>query len=122
MESIVRSAGHAVSDNPSDTDVVLADGMVSGSGAPVVTLGEAEAFQSGMLPRDASAEQIDAAIRALAAGLLVRSADARRASFKAMSDAEPSLVTPREVEVLAAIGNGSAISRSPANSVSCSTQ
>ncbi len=58
------------------------------------------------MPRDASADQIDAGIRAVAAGLLVRSAEAPRPAFDAIVEQELNLLTPREVEVLAAIGNG----------------
>src|SRR5215813_4253516 len=48
----------------------------------------------------------DAAIRSVAAGLIVRGADPRRPGFRAMGDEEAPLLTPRELEVLAAIGNG----------------
>jgi DNA-binding NarL/FixJ family response regulator len=75
-------------------------------GAAGVTLGGEDAGQPGMLPRDASAEQIDAALRAVAAGLVVRPAENTRPAFGAVAEPEQNLLTPREVEVLAAIGNG----------------
>jgi DNA-binding NarL/FixJ family response regulator len=59
-----------------------------------------------MLGRDASPEQIDAALRAVAAGLAVRLAENTRPVFGALAEPEQNLLTPREVEVLAAIGNG----------------
>jgi two-component system, NarL family, nitrate/nitrite response regulator NarL len=71
-----------------------------------VALGESDGTQPGVLPRDASPEQIDAAIRAVAAGLVVRAAEAPQPSFNAIPEPGPNLLTPREVEVLAAIGNG----------------
>jgi two-component system, NarL family, nitrate/nitrite response regulator NarL len=38
--------------------------------------------------------------------LIVRAADPRRPGFRAIGDEEAPLLTPREIEVLAAIGNG----------------
>jgi two-component system, NarL family, nitrate/nitrite response regulator NarL len=104
--AIVRNAGHAVSESLDEADLVLADGIAPEVDRPVVSLAGGEAGQAALLPRDASPEQIDAAIRAVAAGLIVRPADAPRPAFGPMADEELSLLTPREVEVLAAIGNG----------------
>jgi DNA-binding CsgD family transcriptional regulator len=106
LTAIVWNAGHVISESLDNADVVLADGVAPGSGPPAVTLGGNDAAQPGLLPRDASADQIDAAIRAVAAGLLVRPAETPRPAFDAMPEQETSLLTPREVEVLAAIGNG----------------
>jgi DNA-binding NarL/FixJ family response regulator len=61
----------------------------------------------GVLPRDADARQIDAAIRAVAAGLVVRSPGAREGGFGAMRETGAhALLTPRELEVLAALAEG----------------
>jgi len=106
LVSIVGEAGHAVSNDANDADVLLTDGVAPGTGPPIVMLGESDGAQSGMLPRDASAEQIDAAIRAVAAGLLVRPAGAPQPSFDAMPESGSAILTPREAEVLGAIGNG----------------
>ena len=106
LASIVWAAGHAVSEDANDADVVLADRSAPASGPPAVILGGADGSQPGVLPADATSEQIDAAIRAVAAGLVVRAAGAPRATFGAIPEPEPNLLTPREVEVLAAIGNG----------------
>jgi two-component system nitrate/nitrite response regulator NarL len=106
LAAIVTNAGHRVSESPEEADVVLADGVAPEADRPVVALGDGEAGQPGLLPRDASPEQIDAAIRAVAAGLVVRAADATRPAFGPIAEEELSLLTPREVEVLAAIGNG----------------
>jgi len=59
-----------------------------------------------VLPGDASAEQIDAAIRAVAAGLVVRPGGAQQPSFDAMPEPGATMLTPREAEVLGAIGDG----------------
>jgi DNA-binding CsgD family transcriptional regulator len=106
LMAIVWNAGHAISEEVDEADVVLADGVAPGTSPPAVTLGGNDAAQPGLLPRDASADQIDAAIRAVAAGLLVRPAEAPRPVFDAIPEQGISLLTPREVEVLAAIGNG----------------
>ena len=61
----------------------------------------------GVLPRDADAGQIDAAIRAVAAGLVVRLRGTREGGFGAMGETEAhALLTPREFEVLAALAEG----------------
>jgi DNA-binding CsgD family transcriptional regulator len=106
LAAIVANAGHAVSEQSDEADVVLADGVTPEAERPVVALGESESGQPGLLPRDASPEQIDAAIRAVAVGLVVRTADLPRPAFGPSVEEEMSLLTPREVEVLAAIGNG----------------
>ena len=106
LASIVWNAGHAVSDDVESADVVLADSVAPDASPPAVILGGGDASQPGLLPRDAPPEQIDAALRAVAAGLAVRPAETTRPAFDALPEPELNLLTPREVEVLAAIGNG----------------
>jgi DNA-binding NarL/FixJ family response regulator len=61
----------------------------------------------GVLARDADAGQIDAAIRAVAVGLIVRSPEAMDSGFGAMHETGGhALLTPRELEVLAALTEG----------------
>ena len=106
LMAIVSNAGHAISDEPDQTDVVLADGVLPATGLPAVTLGGNVPTHAGLLPSDASPEQIDAAIRAVATGLVVRTVEASRPAFAAVAEQELNLLTPREVEVLGAISNG----------------
>jgi DNA-binding CsgD family transcriptional regulator len=106
LVAIVAAAGHAISDDLEEADVVLADRAVPGTGPPAVILGGTDTAQAGILSADASPEQIDAAVRAVAAGLIVGLAEAPRPAFDAVAEPEHNLLTPREVEVLAAIGNG----------------
>jgi DNA-binding CsgD family transcriptional regulator len=106
---IVAGAGHEVEASVDLADVALVEGEPSliHVVAPIVTLGGSDGDQAGLLPRDATPEQIDAAIRAVAAGLIVRSTEDDEAVFGAIP--EPSLhdlLTPREVEVLDAISHG----------------
>jgi two-component system, NarL family, nitrate/nitrite response regulator NarL len=103
---IVSNAGHAISDDPDQADVVLADGVLPATDLPAVTLGGNVPTHAGLLPPDASPEQIDAAIRAVATGLVVRTVLASRPAFAAVAEQELNLLTPREVEVLGAISNG----------------
>ena len=78
-----------------------------GEGRPAVTLGGANFELPGLLSRDASVSQIDAALRGVAAGLIVRSPDATAAGFGPMPESDVrALLTPRELEVLAAIADG----------------
>jgi two-component system, NarL family, nitrate/nitrite response regulator NarL len=57
-------------------------------------------------PADATAVQIDAALLAAAAGLIVRVPSLSSPSFEALDDSEAPLLTPRETDVLAAIADG----------------
>jgi len=108
LSRLVAEAGHLVVGLEDAADVVLADGgCPPGETRPVVTLGGADRDSSGVLSRDAGASQIDAAIRAVAAGLVVRLPDATEAGFGAIGDTDGhALLTPRELEVLAALAEG----------------
>jgi DNA-binding CsgD family transcriptional regulator len=128
LRQVVVQAGHAIVAGGDAADVVLWDGPFEpAAGAAAVTLGAHASGQAGTLPADASAGQIDAALRAVAAGLLVASADpaahARAAvesdaadigfapgrvppAFAALDDAPTVLLTPRELQVLECIRAG----------------
>ena len=108
LSRVVAEAGHVVVSVEEAADVVLADGDVPPDETrPVVTLGGADRDSSGVLARDASAGQIDAAIRAVAAGLVVRLPDAMEGGFGATGETDGhALLTPRELEVLAALAEG----------------
>lgn len=105
---VVAEAGHTVAGTHDTADVVLVAGdNVSGETRPVVALGGGDDDLPGLLSSDANASQIDAAIRAVAAGLIVRMAGAREGGFGAMRETDgPALLTPRELEVLAALAEG----------------
>jgi DNA-binding CsgD family transcriptional regulator len=108
LSRMVAEAGHIVVDAEDAADVVLADGdCVPGESRPVVILGGTGDDRSGALSRDARPDQIDAAIRAVAAGLIVRLPDAMDAGFGAMRETDShALLTPRELEVLATLAEG----------------
>jgi len=105
--AIIRGAGHAVVEQHGEADIVLVDGdSIDYYGPPAVTLGGADCGQAGALPADATVVQIDAALLAAAAGLIVRVPGLASPSFEGLNDGEAPLLTPRETEVLAAIADG----------------
>ena len=104
---VIAEAGHTVVGIQDEADIVLADGSRPPEGArSVVGLGIMDERFRGALPREADARQIDAAIRAVAAGLVVRWPGAET-GFGAMRETDVhALLTPRELEVLAALAEG----------------
>jgi len=108
LSRVVAEAGHIVVGAQDAADVLLADGdCPPGETRPVVTLGGADYDLPGVLSRHASASQIDAAIRAVSAGLIVRLPDAMDLGFGAMRETDGrALLTPRELEVLATLAEG----------------
>jgi len=108
LTRVVSEAGHMVVEMQDAPDVIVADGSrPPGESRLVVALGGADEEAPGLLPRDADASQIDAAIRAVAAGLVVRFPAVRKAGFGAMRETEAhALLTPRELEVLTALAEG----------------
>jgi len=108
LSRVVAEAGHIVVGAQDTADVVLADGdCPPGETRPVVMLGGADADLAGVVSRDAGLSQIDAAIRAVSAGLIVRAPDATGLGFGAMRETDRSaLLTPRELDVLAALAEG----------------
>src|SRR5258706_9157202 len=113
LVQLVGAAGHTVETETSGSpghglnvaDVVLADHDIPVTLTPLVTLGADDRDQAGALPRDATSAQIDAALRAAAAGLTVRPAESGR-GFGAADEHAVSLLTPREVEILSLIAAG----------------
>ncbi len=108
LGKVVVEAGHVVVSVDDTADVVLVDGdSPAGETRPAVTLGGTSDEQPGVLPGDADASQIDAAIRAVAAGLIVRLPGTRESGFDAVRETlGHALLTPREFEVLAALAEG----------------
>jgi DNA-binding NarL/FixJ family response regulator len=106
LANLVAEAGHIVAAAIDDAEIMLSDDGRSGDGPLIVSVaGDDE--PAGVLDAGADAHQIDAALRAVAAGLIVRSPGAAETGFRAIEDHDgQSLMTPRELEVLAAIGEG----------------
>lgn len=108
LSRVVREAGHVVVQDLEHAALVLTDGVAVRGGIRSIALGpEAGENHSGRLPRDATPDQIDAALRAVAAGLTVGIAEQPQRRFEALSDPEePALLTPREIEVLRDVADG----------------
>ena len=108
LKQLVVEAGHIVVSDRDSANVILSDGNApSAEARPTVTLGGADHESPGVLSRDANACQIDAALRGVAVGLIVRSPDAMDIGFGSMPESDiGALLTPRELEVLSAIADG----------------
>ena len=105
--ALVAGAGHEVVELTAAPDAILTDGTIdSPAPAPAVTIGSVEGDFAGSLPPDATAEQIDAALRAVAAGLTVRGPSPQDRTFGPMVEETWPVLTPREIEVLAALRDG----------------
>ena len=107
LSRLVRDLGHEVVRAIEGASVVLTDGVAVRCDLPAVALGGEGENHRARLPRDASAAQIDAALRAVAVGLSVSAADAPARRFEALPEPdEPALLTPRELEVLRDVADG----------------
>ena len=108
LTQLLRSLGHEVVDRDEQPDAVLAHERRPEEGRyPTVLLGAADADAEGLLPENAGPAQIDAALRAVAQGLIVRFPGVRLPGFGAVQEAEArTLLTPRETQILDAIADG----------------
>ena len=109
LSKILVDAGYTVVEIDDRPDIVLADGVsvLSSEGRPTVILGDSDQSAQGSLPRHASPHQIDAALRAVAAGLSVRFPAATEPGFLALDESDgQKLLTPRELDVLEGIIDG----------------
>lgn len=107
LASLVAQCGHEVVEPTASPDVVLTDGADNAIiSAPAVALGTSDEQFAGLLSPNAGITQIDAALRAAAAGLTVRATRRRPRSFGSLPEEAEVLLTPREIEVLTALGNG----------------
>lgn len=88
--------------------MILSDSKRVSTSPPTVVLSDETSPADNRLPRDASPRQIDAALRAVAEGLSVRVARSPpRRRFEELADSTvPGALTPRELDVIDAIGTG----------------
>ncbi|MBV9653271.1 MAG: helix-turn-helix transcriptional regulator [Acetobacteraceae bacterium] len=117
LTRLLTALGHAVVRDAGEASLWLVDlagedwPPVSPAGLPALVLSDAPAVLGAaalraVVPRGSDAERLDAAIRAAAAGLFVRAeAPGAPPGFAAAEENGP-LLTPREIEVLACIGEG----------------
>ncbi len=118
LAAMLQAAGHVVTDDTPDVELCDLDrgaaALPHEAEAPVVALTATGAAvtgtPAGILIAEVTADQLDLALRAVAAGLLVRSpaighgATAERGFAPALEDAP--LLTPREREILTLVGQG----------------
>jgi len=95
----------AVVPHPDLADVVVAGPKGWPGGRPVVSVGGGERF-AGQLAADASPNQVAAAVRAVAAGLVVRMPSEGHGFAPMEEPVSADLLTPRELDVLKAMGEG----------------
>lgn len=119
LAALLTGAGHAPVEATEPWDVALVD-LAPGeeppgfAGGPLVLLADHVEADAGaaaavsVLPRNAPAPQVEAAVAAAAAGLVVRLPGGAppRPGF-ARDEPGAALLTPREVEILAMVGDGS---------------
>lgn len=106
LAALVAECGHELVEVSASPDAVLTDGADADTLGSAVALGGLDEEFAGLLPLDSDLAQIDAALRAVAAGLTVRAPRRHRSSFSPLPEVPAVLLTPREIEVLAALGNG----------------
>jgi two-component system nitrate/nitrite response regulator NarL len=107
LAELIALSGHEAVGATAHADAILTDGSAAGSpGMPLVALGAAEGDFAGLLPGDAAPAQLDAALRAVAAGLTVRLPLQPQPGFASLPDEPSSPLTPREIEVLSALADG----------------
>ncbi|MBV9249879.1 MAG: response regulator transcription factor [Acetobacteraceae bacterium] len=110
LVSMLEAAGHTVTTDAPDValwDLAAGDPLPVETDTPIVVLTDnaAPAQVTGAIPRAVEPAQLNLALRAAAAGLVVRSPGmTATAGFRAAEDL-PAL-TPREVEILALVGQG----------------
>jgi DNA-binding CsgD family transcriptional regulator len=113
LASLVAQCGHQLVEAAASPDAVLTDGAADAIlPAAAVAVGPVGGEFAAWLPPDASAAQIDAALRAVAVGLRVYATPpqtqnfAQTRNFDELPHEPTVLLTPREIEVLGALGNG----------------
>lgn len=114
LAATLERLGHSVAaEDDRSADVIIADAPPAAAerARPMLVLSDAPVREpdiAGVLRSDPLAKTLDAALRAVAAGLQIRElATAAPTGFAAAEESVPhSLLTPREMEILAAVGEG----------------
>jgi DNA-binding CsgD family transcriptional regulator len=106
LAALVGRSGHEVIGATEAADVALSDGSAMPADLPTVAIGLDEGDFAGLLAEGAGPPQLDAALRAVAAGLTVRPQSSARLRFGPPPDEPAPLLTPREIEVLGAFADG----------------
>lgn len=107
LTKLVEDAGHRAVP-AAQADVIACDAKQPSTSRPTLVFSDERSPTENRLPWDAHPSQVDAALRALAAGLSIRLArSAPRRGFEELAEsAIQSILTPRELDVIEAIGAG----------------
>jgi DNA-binding NarL/FixJ family response regulator len=107
LATLVAQCGHQLVDATASPDAVLTDGAADTDlPGPAVAIGAVGGEFAGRLPPDPTAAQVDAALRGIAAGLTVHATPPQTQNFDSLPEEPTVLLTPREIEVLGALGKG----------------
>jgi DNA-binding CsgD family transcriptional regulator len=107
LAALVTRSGHEVVELTAAPEAILTDRAIDGAPpAPVVAIGPVEGDPAGRLQPEPTTRQIDAALRAVAAGLTVRGPSPSNRGFGPFVEEASPVLTPREIEVLAALSDG----------------
>jgi two-component system nitrate/nitrite response regulator NarL len=107
LTALVARSGHEIVELTAAPDAILTDDAIDDpTTVPAVAVGPVEGDIAGRLPSEATGEQIDAALRAVAAGLIVRGPRSKNRNFGPLAEEAWPLLTPREIEVLTALRDG----------------
>jgi len=109
LAAMIRAGGHEIVDDTPDVALFDVGEKADESEAPALVLtkdGVVAGSPAGVLLSNLTAEQLDLAIRTVAAGLLVRSPSLPADRGFAPLAEETPLLTPREREILTLVGHG----------------
>ena len=107
LAALVARSGHEVVELTEAPEAILTDDAIDEmASAPAVAIGPVAGDFAGRVPPDATPQQIDAALRAVVAGLTVRGPSPQHRNFGPMVEEAWPVLTPREIEVLAALRDG----------------
>lgn len=107
LTTLVEAAGHRIV-VAERAEVIVSDTRRASTWPPTLVVNDERSRAENHLPTDAAPRQVDAALRAIVAGLSIRVGQStRRSGFEELVDATaPSILTPRELDVIDAIGAG----------------
>jgi DNA-binding CsgD family transcriptional regulator len=107
LAELIAWSGHQPVGASEPADAVLTNRAEIGtSDLPTVAIGVEEGDFGGLLPNDTGPAQLDAALRAAAAGLIVRPPSPPQPGFAPLPEAPSPVLTPREIVVLTALADG----------------
>jgi DNA-binding NarL/FixJ family response regulator len=110
LAALVAECGHQLVEAAASPDAFLIDGAAADAvlvpSARAVAVGDVVGEFAGWLPPDPSTAQVDAALRAVAAGLTVRATPSQARNLDRLPEEPPVALTPREIEVLGALASG----------------